>query len=139
MTITEANRHQLHQALITALGEEEAATLMEHLPPVGWADVATKTDLDHLSAVLDSRFDAIHARFGAVDSRLDAIEARFDARFGAVDARFGVMEAMFDTKIADLRTEMADQFRNAQRWQLTALVCVTTIITAVLGTLITVT
>ena len=49
------------------------------------------------------------------------------------------MEAMFDTKIADLRTEMADQFRNAQRWQLTALVCVTTIITAVLGTLITVT
>ena len=38
---------------------------------------------------------------------------------------------MFDTKIADLRTEMADQFRNAQRWQLTALVCVTTIITGI--------
>jgi len=44
MTITEANRHRLHQALIASVGEEEAATLMEHLPPIGWADVATKSD-----------------------------------------------------------------------------------------------
>lgn len=48
MTITDADRFQLHQCLIDTLGEKEAATLMEHLPPVGWAEVATKTDLDHL-------------------------------------------------------------------------------------------
>ena len=30
------------------LSEEAADTLMELLPPVGWADVATKTDLQHL-------------------------------------------------------------------------------------------
>jgi predicted amino acid-binding ACT domain protein len=30
------------------LDEEAADTLMELLPPVGWADVATKTDLQHL-------------------------------------------------------------------------------------------
>lgn len=45
MTITEENRFRLHQRLEQLLGPDEAATLMEHLPPVGWADVATKHDL----------------------------------------------------------------------------------------------
>ena len=30
------------------LSEEAADTLMELLPPVGWADVTTKTDIQHL-------------------------------------------------------------------------------------------
>ena len=30
------------------LSEEAADTLMELLPPVGWADVATKSDIQHL-------------------------------------------------------------------------------------------
>ena len=50
MTITDADRHRLYDALVATLGEQEATILMEHLPPVGWADVATKTDLDHLRA-----------------------------------------------------------------------------------------
>lgn len=48
MSISNADRHELHNALGELLGEREANTLMEHLPPVGWADVATKRDLDHL-------------------------------------------------------------------------------------------
>lgn len=48
MAITDESRYHLHQRLESVLGHEEAATLMEHLPPVGWADVATKRDLDHL-------------------------------------------------------------------------------------------
>ena len=49
MAITEESRYQLYQSLQQALGEEQATTLMEHLPPVGWADVATKRDLDVLA------------------------------------------------------------------------------------------
>ena len=48
MTITQDNRHDMHSVLIDKLGRESATTLMELLPPVGWADVATKTDLQHL-------------------------------------------------------------------------------------------
>ena len=33
-------------------------TLMELLPPVGWADVATKHDLVHLETTLAARIDA---------------------------------------------------------------------------------
>lgn len=56
MAITEQSRHDLYVRLEAALGTTEATTLMEHLPPVGWADVATKADLAHLEARLDVRF-----------------------------------------------------------------------------------
>jgi hypothetical protein len=46
MAVDERTRHQLFLRLEGVLGDEEANTLMEHLPPVGWADVATKRDLD---------------------------------------------------------------------------------------------
>ena len=57
MAITETTRHQLFQRLEESLGPEAAATLMEHLPPVGWSDVATKRDLDHLRTELEVRLE----------------------------------------------------------------------------------
>jgi hypothetical protein len=48
MMIDERSRHALYLRLEEVLGAEEAETLMEHLPPVGWADVATTRDLDGL-------------------------------------------------------------------------------------------
>lgn len=58
MVIDERTRHGLFEQLITVLGEERAVTLMEHLPPVGWADVATKQDLDALKGDLEERLRA---------------------------------------------------------------------------------
>ena len=60
MPIDERKRHALYERLDDVLEEEHADTLMELLPPVGWADVATKRDLD---------------------LKLDALEARLAARF----------------------------------------------------------
>ena len=57
MAIDERARHQLYLRLEEQLGAEAASTLMEHLPPTGWADVATKRDLDHLEAVLRGEID----------------------------------------------------------------------------------
>jgi hypothetical protein len=48
MAIDERARHQLYLRLEEHLGAEAATTLMEHLPPTGWAEVATKRDLDQL-------------------------------------------------------------------------------------------
>lgn len=55
MAIDERTRHQLFLRLEEVLGAEEATTLMEHLPPVGWADVATKRDLDLRLALQEER------------------------------------------------------------------------------------
>jgi hypothetical protein len=54
MATSEQSRHELHRRLEETLEAEAAATLMEHLPPVGWADVATRRDLD----VLEQRLRA---------------------------------------------------------------------------------
>jgi hypothetical protein len=48
MTVDERNRLQLAEAAKRVLGDDEGITLMELLPPVGWADVATKQDLELL-------------------------------------------------------------------------------------------
>ena len=53
MGIDERSRHELHDRLVEVLGSDQAATLMEYLPPVGWADVATKRDLDQLGTRID--------------------------------------------------------------------------------------
>ncbi|MGH9243182.1 MAG: hypothetical protein ACRD29_02455 [Acidimicrobiales bacterium] len=66
MATSEAARHRMYTALQDAIGHENATTLMEHLPPVGWADVATKRDLDHQSAMTDARLDALEHRIEAL-------------------------------------------------------------------------
>jgi hypothetical protein len=62
VAITEETRHELYRRLSEVLGHEEATTLMELLPPVGWADVATKRDLDHLETVLRQELDLATTR-----------------------------------------------------------------------------
>jgi len=59
MVIGERARHELFVKLEQILGREEATTLMEHLPPIGWADVATKRDLDALEERTELRFESL--------------------------------------------------------------------------------
>ena len=51
---SEESRYALMRRLEDVLGHDEAVTLIEHLPPVGWAEVATKHDLAHLEARIES-------------------------------------------------------------------------------------
>lgn len=45
MPVTEVRRHKLYESLKTTLGEAEAETFMELIPPTDWTDLATKRDL----------------------------------------------------------------------------------------------
>jgi len=126
VTITEASRHRLHEALIEKLGEEEASTLMEHLPPVGWAGVATKTDIEHLRLATSSEVGTVRsdidslsnwtkAEFSAVRSDIDslsnwtkaehqALAAKMDGRFEAIDQRFDALESRLTATLATTLT-----------------------------------
>jgi hypothetical protein len=48
MAVDERRRKALYDALEQRIGSAEADTMMELLPPVGWAGVATKQDLETL-------------------------------------------------------------------------------------------
>jgi hypothetical protein len=45
MTSTDNDRRTLHSAFEAACGKLPAEILMEHLPPAGWRNLATKDDL----------------------------------------------------------------------------------------------
>lgn len=45
MSVTEFQRHQIFQSYEEAMGAEKAAAMMDLLPPVGWGEIATKSDL----------------------------------------------------------------------------------------------
>jgi tetrahydromethanopterin S-methyltransferase subunit G len=79
--------------LRTHVGEAVANTLMEHLPPGGWYDVARTGDFDRI----ETRIDKLEAR---LDDRIDKLEIRFDkleARFDKLEARIDKLEIRIDT------------------------------------------
>jgi hypothetical protein len=77
VTVDEQRRLRLFEAAREVLGEQEAATLMEYLPPVGSADIATKGDL----GVLRAEFRAEMAEF-----RAEMAEFRSEIRVELHDA-----------------------------------------------------
>ena len=58
MAVDERRRHEMYLAFEELVGGEVAATMMEHLPPVGWADVATKHDVEREVALLRAEMQA---------------------------------------------------------------------------------
>lgn len=101
MTIDEQQRFELHVGLRQALGDDVAGTLMEHLPPSGWSDVARARDLEHLREHFDATIatmqTGIEARFVRVDDRFTHYDERVDERFKRVDDRFTRIEACLDS------------------------------------------
>jgi hypothetical protein len=70
MPVDERSRHALYLRLEQVLGHEEATTLMESLPPTGWADVATKPDLDRQTALHHQNHEALEHRLEALENRV---------------------------------------------------------------------
>ena len=73
MTVDDRTRLNLHRKLDAVLGPEEADTLMAHLPPVTWNEVATKDDLNVLATTLRSEMNV-----GFADLRTEMAMLRAD-------------------------------------------------------------
>src|SRR5688572_5326689 len=115
MVVDDRSRHELYRRLEEVLGMEAATTLIEHLPPAGWADVATKADLAHLEERLElrfaGRFAAIDGRFDRVDERFNALEERFGERFKGLDWRFEGLDDRLRGGMSELRAAFEHELR----------------------------
>ena len=64
MPVDDRTRLNLHRKLEAVLGQQEADTLMSHLPPVTWQDVATKDDVRASEVAVRAHVDASVERLG---------------------------------------------------------------------------
>jgi hypothetical protein len=111
-------RLELHRRLESVLGAEEAMTLMSHLPPVTWDQVATKDDLRALEASLRSEISV-----GASGLRAEMADLRTEVRTELSAVR---------TEIADLRTEIAGAILRQTRWMLGFALALTSVMITVI-------
>jgi hypothetical protein len=80
-TIDERRRHELYAALEELIGAGPTETLMSLLPPVGWADVATKHDVARIETLLNARIDGLETEFNArIDGLRTEVVTRIDSQ-----------------------------------------------------------
>jgi len=105
MTVTEQSRHQLFKRLEKVLGMEDAGTLLDLLPPVGWGDVATKHDLDDLRVATKHDLDDLR-----VATKRDIDDLRVAAK-GDMD----LLRSEFKGDLRELKSDLKDELTSKLR------------------------
>ena len=84
MAVDERTRHEMYLGLEERLGPKVADALMQHLPPIGWADVATKRDVDMLAATTRHEIDGLHQKIDRLDQKIDGLDRKVDREVGSL-------------------------------------------------------
>ena len=63
----------MYQALQHVLGPTAADTLMIHLPPSGWGDVARRSEVNQKFADVDRRFTDVEMRLERIEAQLEGL------------------------------------------------------------------
>jgi hypothetical protein len=91
MTLDETTRFRITNKFVGILGEEDAAKLMDAIPPIDWERFATKDDITAATILT---------------------KAEMELEFANVRAEVAVQFAEVRTEFADVRTEMRTGFAN---------------------------
>ncbi|MEY3505499.1 MAG: hypothetical protein RL691_89 [Actinomycetota bacterium] len=125
MSITEASRFQLRTAIGQILSEEAADTLMELLPPVGWADVATKTDLQHLRDELKAEIHNLR-----VATKTDLQHLRDELKADMLNLR-NEFKADIQALQLSFETTLEKRLHEQTKWFITTMIAMNAVTVAV--------
>jgi hypothetical protein len=91
MTLDETTRFRITNKFVGILGEEDAAKLMDAIPPIDWERFATKDDITAATILT---------------------KAEMELEFANLRSEVAVQFAEVRTEFADVRTEMRTGFAN---------------------------
>ena len=137
MALDEAGRFRITTKLANTLGQDDAAALMETIPPFDWHQIVTKTDLTNAVKDLATKsdmaleFSTLREEMGIKFSQVDAGFARVDARFEQVDGRF----FQVDAKLSDLSAELHKTLRVHTLALITTMVAMNTMMVSIVALL----
>ena len=107
------------EAFVDSYGGEVADIIMEHLPPSGWSDLATRRDIAEASMVLRGDFER-----QSYELRGEMADLRAELR--------GEMQSLR----AELKIEMAEGFQRQIKWMVGSMIGMFTAFSAVAGVLL---
>jgi hypothetical protein len=121
MTNVERARLNLYERLSDTFDPPNADTLMELLPPVGWADVATKADVNHCRDVLGIEIRSFESKLddqiGQVRGEMSAfrteIITEMDRRHTELLLRMGAQDQRLDALTIKLQGASTPASANA--------------------------
>ncbi|MYH42141.1 MAG: hypothetical protein F4131_00365 [Acidimicrobiaceae bacterium] len=125
MALTHTQRTSMFNTLTEVMGQDDAETLMQHLPPSGWDNVATKEDLRAGFAETNAAIATGLAQ--AATERADIIKTVSEGLAQAATERADIIKTVSEG-LAQAATERADIIRR-QAWHL--YIVVTTVVSTV--------
>jgi len=98
--VSDSERHQLFSALERQLGEGPAGTLMELLPPVGWADVARRSDL----VAVRGEMAELRGEMAELRGEMAELRAELKGEMAELRSEIVRLDAKIDAQFAKLLT-----------------------------------
>ena len=102
MTLDETTRFRITNKFVGILGVEDAAKLMDAIPPIDWNRFATKDDITAATILTKAETELQFANF-RTEVALQFAEVRTETALQFAEVR---------TEFADVRTEMRTGFAN---------------------------
>ena len=101
MTLDETTRFRITNKFVGILGEEDAAKLMDSIPPIDWDRFATKDDIAGAAILTKAEMELEFANF----------RTEVAVQFAEVRSEFADVRTEMRTGFANLRAEFAHSMR----------------------------